>query len=174
MKSCDNTSVGVIITDHQGRYLMFDRATFPVGAAPAAGHFDNHGGAQAAGRVEVEEELGLTVTSLTRVTGGWRDNPCRRRPGALGTGHNWTVYQATVTGDLTPSARETKNVRWIAPDALQELADRTIAYAQGRLTDAEFEAQPGVEPVWMQWLADIAAIKVSPAELLQVELLARP
>ncbi|WEH37863.1 NUDIX hydrolase (plasmid) [Streptomyces sp. AM 4-1-1] len=173
MKTCDNASVGIVITDRHGRYLIFDRATFPVGASPAAGHIDDHGSAEDAGRAEVEEELGLTVTSLTRVTGGWRDNRCRRRPDARGTGHDWTVYQATVTGDLTPSARETKNVRWIAPDALQELADRTVAYAQGRVTDAEFEAAPGVEPVWMEWLADIAAIKVSPDDLLQVELLTR-
>ncbi|MFB6717050.1 hypothetical protein ACFCZY_36740 [Streptomyces sp. NPDC056237] len=41
------------------------------------------------------------------------------------------------------------------------------------MTDAEFEAAPGIEPVWMQWLADIAAIDVSPDELLQVELLNR-
>lgn len=173
MKTCDNTSVGIVITDRRGRYLMFDRATFPVGAAPAAGHIDDHGSAEDAGRAEVEEELGLTVTSLTRVTGGWRDNRCRRRPGGRGTGHDWTVYQATVTGDLTPSERETKNVRWIASDTLQELADRTVAYAQGRMTDTEFEAAPGIEPVWMQWLADIAAIRVDSAELLQVELLTK-
>jgi len=173
MKTCDNTSVGIVITDRRGRYLMFDRATFPVGAAPAAGHIDDHGSAEDAGRAEVEEELGLTVTSLTRVAGGWRDNRCRRRPGGRGTGHDWTVYQATVTGDLTPSARETKNVRWIASDALQELADRTVAYAQGRVTDTEFDAAPGIEPVWMQWLADIAAIRVDSAELLQVELLTK-
>lgn len=113
MKTCDNTSVGIVITDHQGRYLMFDRATFPPGTAPAAGHIDDHGTAEDAGRAEVEEELGLTVTGLTHVTGGWRDNPCRRLPGARSTGHRheWTVYRATVTGDLTPSAHETKNVR---------------------------------------------------------------
>ncbi|KAB7835509.1 NUDIX hydrolase [Streptomyces mobaraensis] len=166
MKTCDNTSVGIIITDRQGRYLMFERATFPPGTAPAAGHIDDHGTAEDAGRAEVEEELGLTVIGLTRITGGWRDNPCRRLPGARGPGHDWTIYQATVTGDLAPSARETKNVRWIAPDALQELADRTVAYARGRITAAEFEAAPGIEPVWMQWLTSIAAIHISPDDLL--------
>ncbi|MEU9270055.1 NUDIX hydrolase [Streptomyces sp. NPDC048251] len=104
MKTCDNTSVGIVITDHQGRYLMFDRATFPPGTATTAGHIDDHGTAEDAGRAEVEEELGLTVTGLTHVTGSWRDNRCRRLPGARVTGHDWTVYQATVTGDLTPSA----------------------------------------------------------------------
>ncbi|GGT67501.1 NUDIX hydrolase [Streptomyces atratus] len=173
MKACDNTSVGIVITDHQGLYLMFDRATFPSGTAPAAGHIDDHGTAEDAARAEVEEELGLTVTGLTHVTGWWRGNRCRRLPGARGTGHDWTIYQATVTGDLTPSTRETTNVRWIAPDALQELADRTVAYAQGHLTDAEFAAAPGIEPVWMQWLANIAAIHISPDDLLRVDQLTR-
>lgn len=167
MKTCDNTSVGIVITDDQGRFLMFDRATFPPGTAPAAGHIDDHGTA------EVEEELGLTVTGLTHVTGCWRGNRCRRRPGARGTGHDWTIYRATVTGDLAPSVRETKNVRWIAPDALQELADRTVAYAKGLMTDAAFEAAPGIEPVWMQWLADVAAIHIGPDDLLRVEQLTR-
>ncbi|WP_328792910.1 MULTISPECIES: NUDIX hydrolase [unclassified Streptomyces] len=173
MKTCDNTSVGIVITDHQGRFLMFDRATFPPGTAPAAGHIDDHGTAEDAARAEVEEELGLTVTGLTHVTGCWRGNPCRRLPGARGTGHDWTIYQATVTGGRTPSARETKNVRWITPDALQELADRTVAYAKGRITDAAFEAAPGIEPVWMQWLADVAAIHIGPDDLLRVEQLTR-
>ncbi|MFE0778025.1 NUDIX hydrolase [Streptomyces sp. NPDC058861] len=173
MKTCDNTSVGIVITDRQGRFLMFDRATFPPGTAPAAGHIDDHGTAEDAGRAEVEEELGLTVTGLTHVAGGWRGNRCRRLPGARGTGHGWTIYQATVTGDLIPSTRETKNVRWITPGVLQELADRTVAYAKGSITDAEFEAAPGIEPVWMQWLADLAAIRIGPDDLLRVDQLAR-
>ncbi|MFF7526620.1 NUDIX hydrolase [Streptomyces pseudovenezuelae] len=173
MKTCDNTSVGIVITEHQGRYLMFDRATFPPGTAPVAGHIDNHGTAEDAARAEVEQELGLTVTGLRNVTGSWRNNPCRRLPGTRGTGHDWTIYQATVTGDLTPSAREAKNVRWLTPYALQELADRTVAYAQGRLTDAEFKAAPGIELVWMQWLAHISAIHISPDDLLRVDRLSR-
>ncbi|MBL1115266.1 hypothetical protein JK364_23120 [Streptomyces sp. 110] len=53
------------------------------------------------------------------------------------------------------------------------MADRTVAYAQGRITDAEFEAAPGIEPVWMQWLANIAAIHISPDDLLRVDQLTR-
>ncbi|MFI1226183.1 MULTISPECIES: NUDIX hydrolase [Streptomyces] len=173
MKTCDNTSVGILITDHQGRYLVFDRATLPHGTAPAAGHNDDHGSPEDAARAEVEEELGLTVTGLTRITGGWRENRCRRLPGARGTGHDWTVFHAAVTGELVPSARETKNVRWIDSDALQELTDRTVAHAQGRMSGAEFEAAPGIEPVWIQWLVDVAAIHISPDDLLRVEKLTR-
>jgi 8-oxo-dGTP pyrophosphatase MutT (NUDIX family) len=70
MKVCDNTSVGVIITNESGEYLMFDRNTFPPGTAPAAGHIDDHGSAEDAARAEVHEELGLHVVSLEWVAGG--------------------------------------------------------------------------------------------------------
>jgi 8-oxo-dGTP pyrophosphatase MutT (NUDIX family) len=172
VKICDNTSVGIIITNAVGAYLMFDRATFPPGVAPAAGHIDDHGTAEDAARAEVEEELGLHVTAITQRTGGWRNNRCRRHPGWRGTGHEWTVYQAAVSGNLTPSARETRNVRWIEPDELQVLADRTVAYAHGRLADDEFAAAPGIEPVWMRWLDYTGALAVTPDELVQVERLA--
>ncbi|MFF8011757.1 NUDIX hydrolase, partial [Streptomyces parvus] len=111
MTTCDSTSVGILITDHRGRYLVVERATLPHGTAPAAGHIDDHGRSEDAARAEVEEELGLTVTGLTRITGGWRENRCRWLPGACGTGHEWTVFQAAVSGELVPSARETRNVR---------------------------------------------------------------
>ena len=156
-RRCDNTSVGVLIW-HGGRLLVFDRATFPPGVAPAAGHVDEHGGWEAAARAEVAEETGLMVTRLTRLGGGWRANRCRREPGPRGTGHHWRVYEAAVTGDLAPSARETRNMRWVARRDLQILALRTAAYASGRLTAAEFAADPGIEPVWVRWLHDAGIV----------------
>lgn len=172
MKTCDNTSVGVVIADAEGRYLMFDRNTFPPGAAPAAGHIDEHGTAEDAARAEAEEELGLTVTALTHVTGWWRPNRCRRLPGPRGIGHEWTIFRADVAGELAPSARETKNVRWVSAGEFQALADRTVEYALGRISDVEFAARPGIEPVWMQWLANLAAIHVNPTELQLINQLA--
>ncbi|MFF9310107.1 NUDIX hydrolase [Streptomyces sp. NPDC014748] len=169
MKVCDNTSVGVVITTDAGDFLMFDRATFPPGVAPAAGHIDDHGTAEDAARAEVEEELGLTVTALTHVTGWWRNNRCRRLPGPRGTGHEWTVYQASVTGTLSPSTRETRNVRWLGRQELQDLADRTVAYAAGRLTDPEFTAMPGIEPVWVQWFANLGVLDITPDDLRQID-----
>ncbi|MFC1410482.1 NUDIX hydrolase [Streptacidiphilus sp. N1-12] len=164
MKVCDNTSVGVIITNAAGDYLMFDRATFPPGTAPAAGHVDTHGTFEDAARAEVEEELGLHVESLTVVAGGWRNNRCRRLPGPRGTGHRWKVYTATTSGDLNPSTRETRNVRWIAAADLQDLADRTAAYARGDLAVQDFTANPGLEPVWALWLHSLHAITIDHAD----------
>ncbi|MGW4889607.1 NUDIX domain-containing protein [Streptomyces murinus] len=169
MKFCDNTSVGIVITNDAGAYLMFDRATFPPGTAPAAGHIDDHGTAEEAARAEVEEELGLTVTVLTHVTGWWRNNQCRRLPGARGIGHEWTIFQASVTGILAPSVRETRNVRWLSAGELQALAERTVAYATGRLTAAEFVAAPGIEPVWVQWFANLGVLDVTPDDLRLID-----
>jgi ADP-ribose pyrophosphatase YjhB (NUDIX family) len=169
---CDNTSAGVIIGDGAGRYLVFDRATFPPGTAPVAGHVDEHGGFEEAAFAEAAEEVGLTVTGLRQVTGGWRDNACRRAPGRLGTGHEWSVYQATVSGELRPSLRETRNARLLTAGQLQDLAARTASYAHGLLTDAEFAASPGIEPVWAQWLTDAGIIHVPPADLAAIDRLA--
>lgn len=151
-KTCDNTSVGVIIHDPDRGLLMFERATFPPGIAPVAGHIDQHGGVWAAARAEVSEELGLTITSMDAYAGGWRDNRCRRTPGPAGVGHGWRVFKAEVTGTLVPSARETRNARWITPTELTDLIHRTRDYATGRITPADFTANPGIEPVWVRWL----------------------
>ncbi|MEV4258736.1 NUDIX hydrolase [Spirillospora sp. NPDC049652] len=173
-KRCDNASVGVVITDPAGRFLMFDRVTFPAGVAPVAGHvFDEHEGYADAARAEVAEELGLTVTGLeaTRV-GGWRSNRCRRVPGSRGTGHQWQIFTATVTGALAPSVRETRNARWVTANEMQELAHRTTEYAVGLLTTGEFTARPGLEPVWCRWMADLGVIRLSRGALLVLEDLA--
>jgi 8-oxo-dGTP pyrophosphatase MutT (NUDIX family) len=170
---CDGVSVGVLIVDEQGRHLMFDRATPPVGCAPVAGHGDDHGSPEQTARDEVSEELGLTVSVLTQVTGGWRPNRCRRHvPEGQTPGHHWTIYRATVTGDLTPSERETRNARWLTTAELQDLTDRTAAYARGELTDAEFIARPGVEPVWAWWLNVLGIVGVDEADMARIEDLA--
>jgi ADP-ribose pyrophosphatase YjhB (NUDIX family) len=172
MKTCDNTSVGVIITNEAGDYLMFERNTFPPGIAPVAGHVDTHGTVRDAAEAEVREEVGLTVVLLSEITTGWRSNRCRRLPGPRGVGHHWAIFHAVVTGDLALSARETRNARWITATDLQALADRTSAYAFGFVTDADFAAHPGLEPVWGQWLDATGVIGLSPGELRNIDQLA--
>lgn len=182
---CDGTSVGVLITNADGQFLMFDRATAPAGVAPAAGHAAEHGdtsmeGFAKAARIEVSEELGLTVTELTSMTaytGGWRTNACRRHPapGTGGHGHHWEIFQAQVTGELQPSERETRNARWLNREELQHLALRTAGYAAGLVTEAAFTDSPGIEPVWCQWLMDLGLISLSTEALEAIDrLAARP
>lgn len=170
---CDNGSVGVIVSNEAGQFLLFDRATPPVGAAPPAGHVDGHDSWDAAARAEVAEETGLTVGTIRLITGGWRPNVCRRKPGRAGYGHEWRVYWAYVTGQpLNPSARETRNMRWVPESRLQQLANLTAAYARGRLSAERFAQAPGIEPVWVRWLANAGLILMSPPDLVEIEFLA--
>jgi len=118
----------------------------------------------------VFEEVGLTVTGLAFVTGGWRDNRCGRAPGPRGYGHDWKVFRATEwCGDLAPSRRETRGVGWYTAARLQELADRTYAAALGRVSREEWEADPGLEGVWCRWLAETGLIALSDARLDVIE-----
>jgi hypothetical protein len=173
---CDGTSVGVLISRHdhdQGpRWLVFDRPD-GTGTAMVTGHGTDHGNLIDAAHDEVRYQVGLTVTSLRRVSGGWRDNRCDR-PTPLGAeiGHLWSVYQATVTGVLTPSPREARAPRWVTGAQLLELADRSAAYAHGRLTPSQWIAEPGLEAVWVMWLRDADIIGMRPADLEAIEHLA--
>ncbi|MDP9850317.1 NUDIX hydrolase [Streptosporangium lutulentum] len=169
---CDNRSVGVLIENADGEYLMFDRNTFQPGTAGAAGHVDEHGSFVDAAHAEVAEELGLRVEALTLLLTAWRDNRCRRQIGPAGVGHHWYLYRAQVSGQLAPSDRETRNVRWLSATELQELVERTIAYAHGHLSDADFTARPGIEPVWVRWLTVAGLADATPADLAQIDQIA--
>jgi ADP-ribose pyrophosphatase YjhB (NUDIX family) len=171
---CDHKSVGVLLPDEAGRrWLMFRRVRFPVGIAPAAGHVDGHGGFAAAARAEVGEELGLQVQVLRQVTGGWRPYPCRRLASQPLPGHRWAVYLAEATGQLRPDPAEAAGARWYTRAELQRLADRTVAHALGLITPVEFAADPGLEPVWLDWLRAAGLIEVEPTDLYAVDDLAR-
>ena len=160
-KVCDNRSVGVLI-QRGGMWLVFERATPPAGVAPVAGHVDDHGSPEAAAVAEVSEEVGLTVVGLELLLNVTLPNVCRR-PG--GDHHEWWVYRAGVYGDVAASERETRNPRWVAGRDLQDLADWTVERAHGRMSEAEFEADPGLEPVWC-WLLDrLGIVDLEPGDL---------
>ncbi|MFI6513634.1 NUDIX hydrolase [Streptosporangium sp. NPDC050855] len=165
---CDNRSVGVLICNDAGEYLMVERAVFPVGIAPVAGHIDEHGGPAEAARAEVFEEVGLTVTELTSVLSAWWSNRCGRELGPDGGGHDWHIFRAQVTGELAPSPHETRGARWYTVEQLQELTDRTIDYAAGHLAEEEFAAAPGLEATWVHWLAELGVVDIDLTGLLQV------
>lgn len=149
-KYCDHAAVGVLISSPAG-LLVFERARPPAGIAPVAGHVDQHGGPEQAARTEVAEKVGLTVTSLHLLTTAWRPNRCRR-PTSERVGHYWSIYRAQVSGQIRPSAQEVRAPRWLHPDQLQQHAHRTAAYAEGRLSEEQFTAEPGLEPVWVLFL----------------------
>jgi 8-oxo-dGTP pyrophosphatase MutT (NUDIX family) len=169
LNPCCGEVVGVLIADGQGRLLMFARQQPPPGVAPVAGHVGEHGGFEAAARAEVEEEVGLTVVRLDEVARGWRSTWCRRGS----DGHMWRIYRADVTGEVVLKSDEAANAGWYIPGEVQLLADRTVAHAYGRLSAAEFATHPGLEPVWVSWLADLGHIVMPAADLAAVAALAQ-
>lgn len=177
MHSCDNASVGVLIYDDQMRLLLLERAHPPHGWAPPAGHvFDEHGDRahpaaayRTAAAAEVAEETGLRVTTLHEVSHQWLPNRCHRGPSADGHGHLWRVYSAAgYTGDVTRSVEETRATSWVTVQQMQQLADRTVAYARGEITDVEFYTNPGLEPVWVTLCVMLDMVRVNPMDLARV------
>jgi 8-oxo-dGTP pyrophosphatase MutT (NUDIX family) len=169
---CDHRSVGIDIVGTDGARLMLERVKPPVGIAPAAGHVDEHGSPEYAARAETVEELGLTVISLNLMVGDWVPNRCRRDvvPGC-DVGHLWTIYRAKVTGDINPGADEARNVAWRSADQVHDLVNRTVGYARGEITGAEFADVPGLEPVWVCWYARLGVIQITDDDLNRVSAL---
>lgn len=166
-KYCDHAAVGVLISSPAG-LLVFERVRPPAGIAPVAGHVDQHGGPEQAACAEVGEEVGLTVTSLHLVTSVWRPNRCRR-PTRNRVGHLWSIYRAEATGQVRSSPRETRAPRWLPRDQLQQHANRTAAYADGQLSDEQFAAAPGLEPVWVRFLHELRLVTVPDDVLDRIE-----
>lgn len=158
---CCGSCVGVLIESQAGELLMVTRGWYPEGVAPVAGHRDIRNPVA----TEVREETGLTVVGTPELV--WRgrlDNLCQSPP-ANPPGHYWFIYRAAVVGELSPDPVETRGARWYSRAEVQELADRTIAYASGALTDAEFAADPGLEPVWVEHLERLDMIRVGEGAL---------
>ncbi|WP_017596408.1 NUDIX domain-containing protein [Nocardiopsis potens] len=185
IKVCDQRTIGAIITDTEGRLLMITRGTAPAGIAPVAGHWDLAPGTDHDGltgpedvvREEVAEEVGLTATAVrpTAVRDVWIPTWCRRRlpDGAAEHGHRWTVYTATVTGILAPDSRETRGAAWYSAAEVEALAERTAAYAAGSIPEEQWQARPGLEPVWVLIYARLGHIALAAGDLEAIASLAR-
>lgn len=170
---CCGTSVGVLITDQSRRVLMIQRATHPSGIAPVAGHAADEGQAsfQAAAVAEVREEVGLAVTEpdLHGLYHRRLANLCGAQVPANPPGHEWIVYRArSWSGSVELAPDEASGAGWFTPADIQGLAERTVAWADGRMTDAEWNADPGLEPVWVWILDELQMIEVDRPDLLRV------
>ena len=160
-KYCDNKSVGIIIKNKDGSFALLERMRFPIGIAPPAGHVDDHGSFEQAAIDEVNEEIGLIITSEnlhpTVIKNRRVNNQCRR---VGGDHHEWIVYEVdSFEGMLRPSPDETKGVEWYTPSDLQQLADRTRAFKAGNVQDADWEASPGLEEIWLDFLTELGYVK---------------
>lgn len=155
-KICDNKSVGVVIANAEGEFLLLDRAKFPFGLAAPAGHVDDHGSVEQTAIEEVYEEVGLRigVESLIKVIDARRvENACRRLGGDY---HEWTVFSARAsTNDITPSADETKGARWYSRGELQTIAaDTRDAFRGGHMA-----GKPVFEKIWLDFFSELGIVE---------------
>ncbi len=154
MAQCDNTSVGVIVRKGD-RILLIERKKFPYGFAAPAGHVDDHGSFEDAAREELFEEVGLEATNLKLLIEERKENRCRREGGDW---HLWKVYEAEVVGELKESVDETKQVGWYAKEQLRILASKMQLYAEGKISEDEWQKHPGLEAVWLEFFKELGIL----------------
>lgn len=154
-KLCDHKSVGILVF-RRGQLLLIERKKPPYGYAPPAGHRDERKSFKAAAICELREEVGLEVIELSLVAKGRRNNPCRR-PG--GSWHYWKIFRTKAVGDVLPAKAEVKSVSWVNNSQLHRLAMKTKMYRDGKITGEEWKKNPGLEPVWADWLTKIGLLK---------------
>lgn len=157
-KTCDNKSVGILVWE-DGRLLMIERRKYNFGFALPAGHQDGDD-AETAAYKELSEEVGLLTETLEEKAKLTLPNPCKR---GGGTYHDWTIFEAkSWSGNIKPSADETKSYVWAGPQEITVLSIRLQKFSQkkGLLlepknlptlvketnTDAGWQKNPGLEP----------------------------
>ncbi len=154
IKVCDNKSVGMLIWKND-KLLLIERKMFPFGFAPPAGHVDDKGSFENAAKEEVQEEVGLNPINIKLIAEGRKDNKCRRKGGDY---HYWKIYEVEAKGELNPSEDETKQAGWYTKGQIKELSEKTIKYVSGKINEKDWEANPGIEPVWYEWFKELEII----------------
>ncbi|MBI4087134.1 NUDIX hydrolase [Candidatus Kaiserbacteria bacterium] len=154
MSMCDHTSVGIFVWK-DGKLLLIERGMRPWGFAVPAGHVDGDATFEEAATRELKEEVGLDAPELTLLAEGRKENQCRR---TNGTWHYWKLYEAKTTGEIKRSVDETKRAGWYSKEYVGELARRTEAYENGRISEPEWERGPGLEPVMYEWFKELRII----------------
>jgi ADP-ribose pyrophosphatase YjhB (NUDIX family) len=153
-KICDHTSVGILVFNQENKLLLIERAKFPFGFAIPAGHVDGDRNFTIAASRELEEEVGIKNIRLDKFLEGRKENPCRREGG---TWHYWELYLGARKVDpreVKRSLDETKKIDWADKSRIDELAERTKKYLAHEITDNEWQANPGLEPVMHEWFSD--------------------
>ena len=114
-------SVGAIITDEQGRFLLLDRRHEPYGFAGMAGHVDDGEEPADALMREGREEIGVNLLYFQYVCEEevpW--NHCRSDGAHRIEVHYWHLYRATVHSDnVTVDPREAKRWGWFTKDEIR-------------------------------------------------------
>ena len=153
-KLCDNKSVGMIVW-RDNKLLLIERKRPPFGFAPPAGHVDRDYSFEAATERELQEEVGLTTENIELLTEGRKDNPCRR---VGGNWHYWKIYKINAVGKIKRSTEETKQADWFDNGQLRILTQKTQKYLTGDTPEDDWIKDPGLEPVWLEWLKELKII----------------
>lgn len=173
-KKCDNTSSGIIF-EKDSSILLINRFNYPEAITLPAGHLDGDNPMGNAKR-ESKEEVGLLPGELKLVFEGDINNPCKREDG---NHHYWFVFRAVDWGGELKAGSDAKKAFWASAEELKAFARRTEYFMKkytvphfevGRLTfaifgdsekkntDPEWEAEPGLEPVWYKILKELKII----------------
>lgn len=157
-KICDHRVVGNIIMGTgrpgcgpKGKTLISKRVKRPTGHSSPAGHWDAWTNSMDVLLGETKEETGLEVVDYKLIYADlWRPSVCKRTSQRAEPGHFWTVYETECRGAPIEAPDENSGLRWVDDRELHELAVIALAYAEGRLTHEEWDAQPGIEPLWVR------------------------
>lgn len=169
---CDNTLVGALAKDFEGKILLIKRKKFPYGWAPPSGHCDGATYPVACFN-EFEEETGLSVVGAPRPVRLYDSRKyfkCWRG----GEFHDWQIFEVNWRGELKPSKDETKSVSWCSKKGIEWLATKTASYLekvrQTKLLQHElcrpmlesvemaWQINPGLEPVWYEFFKELKII----------------
>ncbi|MFI6513325.1 Pycsar system effector family protein [Streptosporangium sp. NPDC050855] len=163
---CDNRRVGILLDAGAGRWLMLHSAN---GITGLTGHVDSYPNPEQAARALVADALDLTLTGLELVATTWRGDHCERLAGSDSPdGHNWHLYRARVDLEALGIA-QLQAVHCYTAEQLKERASRTALYASLQLSDAEFAADPGIAPVWVEWLITADVITMADGEKASID-----
>ena len=172
-KTCDHTSVGIIVRNPQRDIAVIKRRNFPIAYAPPAGHCDGDSYPDAAIR-EAKEEIGVEILSQQKVFEGTFYNPCRRNNGDH---HHWQIFEADEWRGTPAAGSDAQELIWLPKSGLVSLASRTAHIAEqyvlqgntkrGPLAhllanDLAWQMNPGLELVWCLMLTSMKMIRVLP------------
>ena len=153
-KICDHTSVGMIV-EQNGKILLIERAKFPKGFACPAGHVDGDASFEESAKRELSEEVGLNAFELKLAIEKRKENKCRREDGSW---HYWKVYFVSAKGEVERSVDETKRVDWYDKADIKILGERTEMYLDKKISEKDWDKNPGLEPVWYEWFKELEII----------------
>lgn len=118
---CPRGSVGAVIRDTEGRFLVLYRKTFPQGLAFVAGHGEAGEDPKMSLKREVAEEAGISVKECALVLHETFENPCKNGFGS----HEWWVFEIT-SWEGNPQVMEPDKhafVRFMRPEEILRYAE---------------------------------------------------